>query len=346
MLVSGPNANSMQAMNGGWSYSWQGEKVSEFAEQYNTFLEAIENKIGKENVRHIAGVSYDKEGKYDDEDHVDIKGAVRAAKKVDYILLFLGENSYCEKPGDLHDLYISDNQSDLAIALAKTGKPVILILNEGRPRVISKFEYLMKAVVQTYLPSNFGGDALAEILFGDANPNGKLPYTYPMFPNSLITYDYKPAEKQDKMEGVYDYESDVAIQYEFGHGLSYTSFEYSDFRVDSEILNPDGMLNVSVSVKNTGKRSGKEVVMLFSSDLYASVTPDNRRLRGFEKIELKPSESKTVSFKIRPKDLAFYDRNNQLVAEEGDFNLRIGNQEKTIRLSKTIVFGSPSKLKL
>ncbi len=346
VLVSGPNANSMRTMNGGWSYSWQGEKVADFTEQYNTFLEAIQNKIGKENVVFKEGVSYDMHGKYYEEINIDIASAVKAANNVDYILLFLGENTYCEKPGDLHDLYISENQTQLALELAKTGKPVILILNEGRPRIISKFEHKMAAVIQTYLPSNFGGDALASILFGEANPEGKLPYTYPMFPNSLINYDYKPAEKQEKMEGLYDYESDVAIQYEFGRGLSYTTFEYSDLVLNTHELTPNGSVRVSVKVKNTGTRSGKEVVMLFSSDLYASISPDNQRLRAFKKVSLEPGETKTVDFEITPRNLAFYNQKNQLMAEKGEFVLRVDTLHQKISLNETVCFDEPSKVRL
>ena len=346
VLVCGPNANTMRAMNGGWSYSWQGEKTPLFTEDYNTFLEAVQNKIGKQNVIYVEGVSYDNEGRYYQEKNININAAVKSASKVDYVLLFLGENSYCEKRGDLHDLYISDNQKDLALALAKTGKPIILILNEGRPRVISKFEYKMKAVIQTYLPSNYGGDALAEILFGDANPQGKLPYTYPMFPNSIINYDYKPSENQEKLEGMYDYESDVAIQYEFGTGLSYTNFKYSNFNISTKELSPEQKLNISVDVSNTGNRSGNEVVMLFSSDLRASITPDNKRLRRFKKIYLNIGETKTVNFTIDASDLAFYNYQNQLVSEKGEFVLRIKNLQDTIILNKDTYFGKPSKLRL
>ncbi len=346
VLVTGPNANSMRPLNGGWSYSWQGEKVEEFAQEYHTFLEAIEHKIGKENVSYEEGVSYDMEGKYYEEFSMDLDAVIQAAATVDYVLLFLGENTYCEKPGDLHDLYISDNQTQLAKALAKTGKPVILILNEGRPRIISKFEYLMAGVLQTYLPGNYGGDALAEIIFGDACPSGKLPYTYPMFPNSLITYDYKPSEKQERLEGLYNYESEVAIQYEFGYGLSYTTFEYSNFKVDRKTLSPEKPLQVSIEVKNTGEMMAKEVVMLYTSDRYASISPDNRRLRAFEKIELKPGETKTVSFKVSVQDLAFYNRNNQLVTEAGEFIFEINGHQASLHLEKDQRFDEPSKLKL
>lgn len=346
ILVAGPNSNSMRTINGGWSYSWQGEKVEQFADEYYTFFEAMVNKLGPKYVTHVDGVSYDFEGKYYQEKDINIQTAVKAAKSVDYILLFLGENSYCEKPGDLHDLYISENQTELALALAETGKPVILVLNEGRPRLISKFEHKMAAVIQTYLPSNYGGLALADVVFGDSNPSGKLPYTYPMFPNSLVTYDYKPSEKQEKMEGLYDYESDMAIQYEFGYGLSYTTFEYSDFKVSSNDFSAKDAIQVSVKVSNTGDRSGQEVIMLFSSDLVASISPDNKRLRRFEKIDLKAGESKEVVFEINAKDLAFYNYDNQLVAEKGEFLLKIKDLEQTITLNEDIAFDKPSKVRL
>ncbi len=346
VLVAGPNSNTMRAMNGGWSYSWQGEKTPEFTKHYNTFLEAIQNKISEKNVVYFEGVSYNNDSTYDVEMNIDIHKAVKAAKKVDYILLFLGENSYCEKPGDLNDLYISDNQAKLALSLASTGKPVILILNEGRPRLISKFESEMNAIVQTYLPSNFGGDALADIIFGDANPSGKLPYTYPLYPNSLTTYDYLPAENPETKEGDYDYGAIVPVQYEFGHGLSYTSFEYGEFKINTNQLIPNGSITVSVEVSNTGTRAGKEVVMLYTSDLYASISPNNKRLRRFEKIQLDPGESKEVSFDISARDLAFYNYENQLVSEKGEFVLRIKDMVQKVYLSETIKFGEPSKVRI
>ncbi|MCF8364590.1 MAG: glycoside hydrolase family 3 C-terminal domain-containing protein [Bacteroidales bacterium] len=346
VLFTGPNANSMRPMNGGWSYTWQGERTDEFAGKYNTFLEAIQNKIGKANVKFVEGVSYKMDGKYWEEENINIQEAVKASIDVDYILLFAGENSYCEKPGDLHDLYISENQTQLALALAKTNKPVILILNEGRPRLISKFEDKMEALIQTYLPANFGGDALADILFGDANPSGKLPYTYPMFPNSLFTYDYKPSENPKKPEGMYDYGSELALQYEFGHGLSYTTFEYSEFNISAPELSPGKELNLSIKVQNTGNRAGAETVLLYYSDLYASITPDNKKLCRFSKVELEPGEIKTISFRLFPQDFAFYNYNNQLLAEEGDFILRIQDFKQKIRLTETIKFDKPSKVVL
>lgn len=346
VLVCGPNSNSLRTMNGGWSYSWQGEKVPQFTQDYLSFKEAIEKKLGKDQVIYEEGVSYNNKAKYWQEKNIQVEKAVNAAKNADVILLFLGENSYTEKPGDLHDLYISENQSNLALALAKTGKPIVLILNEGRPRVISKFEKEMDAVLQTYLPSNYGGLALVDILYGDENPSGKLPYTYPMFPNSLVTYDYLPSQNQDKMEGDYNYESDLAIQWEFGRGLSYTNFEYSNLKIDDKSFNTDGKVNVSVDVANKGQRSGKEVVMLYVKDKYASISPRNKQLKRFKKIELEKGETKTVSFEIETKDLAFYNYNNQLVAEKGEFDLMINNLKETIVLEKDVEFGEASNVQL
>ncbi|MBU2913406.1 glycoside hydrolase family 3 N-terminal domain-containing protein [Reichenbachiella agariperforans] len=343
LLVTGPNANSMRSLNGGWSYSWQGEKVEEFAAQYNTILEAIQNFNGKKNVTHVAGVSYVETGKYWEET-TDIPAAVQAAEKVDYIVLCLGENSYTEKPGDLHDLKISQNQIDLALALVKTGKPVILVLNEGRPRLIKDFAEGMDAIVQTYLPGNFGGDALADILFGKVNPSGKLPYTYPMYANTLVTYDHKPSEEQDKMEGMYDYESDFAVQFPFGYGLSYTTFEYSDLTVSSTSPSATDELTISVKVTNTGKVAGKEVVQLYISDLVASISPDMKRLRGFEKINLKAGESKTVRFTITGSDIAFVTSDLQWTVEKGDFAINIGGQSDKFEITETKKFGQSGQM--
>ncbi|KQC34585.1 glycoside hydrolase family 3 [Nonlabens sp. YIK11] len=335
VLVAGPNSNSMRTLNGGWSYSWQGEKVEEFAQGYNTILEAITNQLGADNVIHKEGVSYDHEGKYWEEKDIDINAAVEASQTVDVIILCLGENSYTEKPGDLHDLEISQNQIDLAKALAKTGKPMVLVLNEGRPRLIGEIEPHMSAIIQTYLPGNYGADALATLLYGEANFSGKLPYTYPLYSNSLVNYNYKPSESQNKMDGVYDYESDFAIQYPFGYGLSYTTFDYSDLRTDKNDYDVDDEIKVSVKVTNTGNRVGKEVVQLYTSDLYASITPDTKRLKRFKKVEIKPGESQRVEFILKAEDLAFVNQNLQWTVEQGDFEIVISDHSKTINLSKT-----------
>jgi beta-glucosidase len=323
ILVTGPNANSMRALNGGWSYTWQGNNIDDFTADYSTILDAITSKAGADRVVFREGVRYDNDARYWADEAYDIAGAVRAAANVDYIVLALGENTYTEKPGDLHDLTLSENQLDLAQALAKTGKPMILVLNQGRPRIIRTIEPLMKGVINAYLPGNFGGLAVADVLFGDANPSGKLPFTYPLYANSLVTYDHKPSEHQARMSGVYDYESDFAIQYAFGHGLSYTTFEYSNLSLSNTELSKDGNIDVSVTVTNTGELEGKEVVQLYTSDIYASITPDVRRLRAFDKINLKPGEEKTLTFTLTPADISFINEGNLRVTESGEFEVHV-----------------------
>ncbi len=328
LLVTGPNANSMRTLNGAWTYSWQGEKVEEFAKDYNSILKALQNKNGAANITYVPGVSYKMDGKYFEDFADKLDEAVAAAQQADAVILCLGENTYTESPGNLSDLYISDFQTELAKKIAATGKPVILILNEGRPRIISKFEKNMQAVVQTYLPGNYGGDALADILFGDVNPSGKLPYTYPQFPNALFTYYHKPSEARETVEGVYNYDSDFNPQYVFGQGLSYTTFKYSNLKLSSNTLKAGERLDISVEVSNTGNLAGKESVLLFSSDLYASIiTPDVKRLRGFEKIDLKPGETKTVKFTLRAEDLAVVNLEGKKVTEAGEFRIQIGDQK-------------------
>ncbi len=328
LLVTGPNANSMRTLNGGWTYSWQGEKVEEFAAKYNTILEAVTLKAGKENVSFVEGVTYKMDGKYYEEFENGIESAIEKAKNVDAIILCLGENSYTESPGNLSDLYISDLQTQLALKLAATGKPVILVLNEGRPRLISKFEAQMTGVLQTYLPGNFGGDALADILFGEVNPSGKLPYNYPRYPNSLVGYNHKPAENRTVMEGVYNYDAEYNPQYEFGFGLSYTNFKYENLKLSAEKISANQELTVSIEITNSGNREGKEVVELYLSDLYASLTPDSKRLRGFEKINLKPGEKQTVTFKLNKNDFSFTHLDNKAVVEPGEFSVKIGSLSK------------------
>lgn len=329
VLVTGPNANSMRTLNGGWTYSWQGEKVEEFAAKYNTILEAFQNKAGKENVSFIPGVSYKMDGKYFEEYADKMEEAINAAKNVDVVILCLGENTYTETPGNLSDMYLSDLQTEFAKKIAASGKKVILVLNEGRPRIISKFEPMIPAIVQTYLPGNFGGDALADIVFGDVNPSGKLPYNYPKFPNSLVNYNHKPSESRSVVEGVYNYDADYNPQYEFGFGLSYTTFKYSNLKISKDKMSENDVLTISVELSNTGNREGKEVVDLYLSDLIATISPDVKRLKGFEKINLKPGETKTVNFKISKSELAFVNADLKNVVEPGDFEIQIGPLKKT-----------------
>lgn len=328
VLVTGPNANSMRTLNGAWTYSWQGEKVEEFAAKYHTILKAIQNKAGQQNITYVPGVSYKMDGKYYEEYADRMDEALNAAKDVDVIVLCLGENTYTETPGNLNDLYISDLQTELAQKLAATGKTIILVLNEGRPRVISKFEPKMAAVVQTYQPGNFGGDALADILYGDVNPSGRLPYTYPQFPNALFTYYHKPSESRSTTEGVYNYDADYNPQYVFGQGLSYTTFTYSDIKLSGNVLKAGEKLTVSVEVTNSGKVQGKESVLLYTSQLVSSpISPDAKRLRAFDKIDLQPGETKTVTFHISPEDIAVVMPDLKKITEPGEFTIQIADKK-------------------
>ena len=344
ILLTGPNANSMRSLNGGWSYTWQGSNAEDCSEPYNTILEAFTNKFGAENIIYEAGVTYNEKGNWWDENAPEIEKSVAAAAQADYIVACIGENSYCETPGNLTDLTLSENQRNLVKALAKTGKPIILVLNEGRPRIIADIEPLSKAVVNVMLPGNYGGDALANLVAGDSNFSGKMPYTYPKEINSLITYDYKPCEHIGKqMEGAYNYDAVVNVQWAFGYGLSYTTFAYSNLKVDKTSFTADDVLTFTVDVKNTGNRVGKESVLLFSSDLVASLTPDNRRLRAFDKVELQPGETKTVTLKVKGSDLAFVGYDGKWILEEGDFRMQVGDQVVGVACSQTKKWDTPNK---
>ena len=326
ILLTGPNANQMRCLHGGWSYTWQGSKAEDLSEKYNTIYEALCNKYGKENIILEQGVTYNENGAYYDENEPQIDKAVAAAANADVIIACIGENSYTETPGNLNDLWLSKNQRDLVKALAKTGKPIVMVLNEGRPRLIADIEPLAKAVVDILIPGNYGGDALANLLAGDANFSAKMPYTYPREINSLNTYDYKVSEEVGTMAGAYNYDAKVSLQWPFGYGISYTTYEYSNLRVDKASFTANDILTVTVDVKNTGSRAGKEAVLLYSSDLVASIVPDNRRLRDFTKIELQPGEVKTVTFQLPAKNLAFVGADGKWTLEEGDFILKVGNQ--------------------
>ena len=397
ILVTGPNGNSMRTLNGGWSYTWQGSDTKEFA-QANTIYEALANKFGAGNVRYVPGVTYKPGGDWQAEDASGLLLAAGAAFLSDVIVCCIGENSYCETPGNMNDLNLSENQKTLVKALAKTGKPIILVLNEGRPRIINDIEPLADAVIDVFLPSNYGGDTLAELLAGDANFSAKMPITYPKYINALHTYDYKVSENVSTMAGEYNYDAKMDVQWEFGHGLSYTTFEYGNLRVvdpktgaeiagktsgragsfdlnalikkasdgeeltDEEkkalaqaygqqqetvaaaapeaaaVFTPADELVFKVTVKNTGDRAGKEAVLLYSSDLVASMVPDNRRLRAFEKISLEPGESKEVEMRIPASDLAFVGQDGKWRLEAGDFRISVGNQYILVKCSDTKVW--------
>ena len=342
ILLTGPNANQMRCIHGGWSYTWQGSKASHLSEKYNTIYEALCNKYGKENIILEQGVTYNEDGQYFEENAPEIGKAVAAASQADVIIAVVGENSYTETPGNLTDLWLSENQRNLVKALSQTGKPIILVLNEGRPRLIADIEPLSKAVIDILLPGNYGGDALANLLAGDANFSAKMPYTYPKEINTLNTYDYKVSEEVGTMSGAYNYDAKVTLQWPFGYGLSYTTFEYSNMRVDKKSFDADDVLTVSVDVRNSGARAGKEAVLLYSSDLVASIVPDNKRLRDFTKIELQPGEQKTVTFELPAKNLAFVGADGKWTLEEGDFVLKAGNQSVEVVCTKTKVWDEPN----
>ena len=335
ILLTGPNANQMRCLNGGWSYTWQGSNAEDLSAQYNTIYEALCNKYGQENVILEQGVTYKERGQYYEENKPQIEKAVSAAVGADVIIACIGENSYTETPGNLSDLWLSENQRSLVKELSKTGKPIILILNEGRPRLLADIEPLAKAVVDILIPGNYGADALANLLCGDANFSAKMPYTYPREINSLNTYDYKVSEEVGTMAGAYNYDAKVSLQWPFGYGLSYTTYEYSNLKVDKTQFSADDVLTVSVDVKNTGNRAGKEAVLLYSSDLVASIVPDNKRLRDFTKIELQPGQTKTVSFQLPAKNLAFVGADGKWILEEGDFVLKVGNQTIPVTCTQT-----------
>ena len=335
ILLTGPNANQMRCLDGGWSYTWQGHRTDEFAGKYNTIYEAFCNQYGKENVILNQGVTYNETGKYWEENEPQIQGAVDAAKNVDVIVACIGENSYTETPGNLTDLWLSENQRNLVKELAKTGKPVVLVLNEGRPRLIADIEPLAQGIIDILIPGNMGGDALVNLVSGKSNFSGKMPYTYPKEINSLANYDFKKSEEVGTMEGAYDYNAKITQQWGFGYGLSYTTYKYSNLKVSQSDFRHGDIIKVSVDVKNTGKVAGKESVLLFSSDLIASMVPDGRRLRAFDKVELQPGETKTMTFELKADDLAFVGWNGKWRLEEGDFKLMIADQSASIHCTDT-----------
>ena len=325
VLVTGPTANTMRSLDGGWSFTWQGELDDKYASEKNTILEAIQQKIGKQNVLYEQGAAFDSLYNAD--------AAVEAAKQADAIVLCLGESSYTENFGNIDDLNLPSAQTELAQRLVKTGKPVILVLAEGRPRVVTLANNAAAATLMAYLPGNEGGDAVADILFGDINPSGKLPFTYPRFPNALVNYYRKNIEN-----GNGDDSHGYNPLYEFGFGLSYTTFQYRNLRADKQVLKDNETLTINVDVTNTGERDGKETVLLFTSELYASIAPDTRRLRAFNKIDLKAGETKTVTFKISPKDIAYVNDDGKTAAEPGEFKIQIANQTLNFNYATTKQF--------
>lgn len=343
ILLTGPNANQMRCLDGGWSYTWQGHRADEFAGKYNTIYEAFCNEYGKENVILNQGVTYNEKGKYWEENEPQIQGAVDAAKNVDVIVACIGENSYTETPGNLTDLWLSENQRNLVKELAKTGKPVVLVLNEGRPRLIADIEPLAQGIIDILIPGNMGGDALANLVSGKSNFSGKMPYTYPKEINSLANYDFKKSEEVGTMEGAYDYNAKITQQWGFGYGLSYTTYKYSNLKVSQSDFRHGDIIKVSVDVKNTGKVAGKESVLLFSSDLIASMVPDGRRLRAFDKVELQPGETKTMIFELKADDLAFVGWNGKWRLEEGDFKLMIADQSADIHCTDTYQWSTANR---
>ena len=343
ILLTGPNANQMRCLDGGWSYTWQGHRADEFAGKYNTIYEAFCNEYGKENVILNQGVTYNEKGKYWEENEPQIQGAVAAAKDADVIVACIGENSYTETPGNLTDLWLSENQRNLVKALAQTGKPVILVLNEGRPRLIADIEPLAQGIINILIPGNMGGDALANLVSGKSNFSGKMPYTYPKEINSLANYDFKKSEEVGTMEGAYDYNAKITQQWGFGYGLSYTTYKYSNLKVSQSEFRHGDIIKVSVDVKNTGKVAGKESVLLFSSDLIASMVPDGRRLRAFDKVELQPGETKTMTFELKADDLAFVGWDGKWRLEEGDFKLMIADQSADIHCTDTYQWSTANR---
>ncbi len=311
VLVTGPAADLMQVMNGGWSYTWQGNDETLYPSEKHTLLEAIEAKIGKESVVYVEGAGFEKE--------INIQKAVEAAENVDFIIAAVGEKTYCETPGNIKDLRLDEAQRKLVKELSKTGKPIILILFEGRPRVINDIVDLSSGIIMAYLPGNEGGDAIADIIFGDYNPNGKLPFTYPRYPNGFTTYDHKPIEEFD----VNKYEP----QFEFGFGLSYSTFVYSELKLNKNEYKEGENISVSVKVTNKGDLAGKETVELYLTDIIGSITRPVRQLKRFKKVFLKPGEEKIVDFTLTDDDLSFVGRDNKRIVEAGEFIITIANQK-------------------
>lgn len=369
ILVCGPNADTFRGMNGGWTCSWQGHITDEVCRmlnkhQYKTFYGGIRDKFGAGNVKLVEGVSYAKAPRPDKpapgslspwqastqelawhlETPLDLDAVLKASADADVIIACVGENSYTETPGNINDLALSPQQTTLVGALTETGKPVVLVLNGGRPRLIRDIEPLVAATINTSLPGTYGGAALANLLSGDANFSGRLPFTYPKHPGALETYDYKPCQNRAVMEGNYNYDAIMDVLYPFGSGLSYTTFQYSNLSVDRKSFRSEDTLVFTVDVKNTGSRAGKEAVLLFVSDVAASVSPDVRRLRAFTKISLNPGEKKTVRLEIKGLDLAFVGYDNHWRVEKGEFVATCGGEHVKFECAETRYWDTPNRV--
>ena len=317
VFVTGPTANMLSVMNGGWTITWQGNEELLYPQEELTVLEAIEKKIGKENVKYAQGTDFN--------NLLDIEKGLSEARDADVVILCLGEPAYCESPGNINNLELDETQINYAREIASTGKPIILVMLQGRPRLINKIASQMNSIIIGFLPGMKGGEAIAEIIFGDANPSAKLPITYPKYPNGNTTYDYKPIEKFD----VNNYDP----QWEFGYGLSYSKFEYKNLVLDKKVMGKDEVLQISIDIKNNSRREGKEVVQLYICDLFGSVSRPNKQLKGFEKINLLPEETKTVHFKITADDLPFIGRDNKRIIEQGEFEVIIDSFRERFTLT-------------
>ncbi|MGH9603615.1 MAG: glycoside hydrolase family 3 C-terminal domain-containing protein, partial [Terriglobales bacterium] len=305
ILVTGPTADSLIPLNNGWTYTWQGDRPLLYPKDSLTILGAIRAKAGAANVTYVPGTEIERE--------LDVAAAVRAAQNTDVIVASLGEWSYTETPGNLDDLTLPEAQLRLVEQLAATGKPIVLVMAEGRPRIIRRIADLAGAILMAYNPGNFGGQAVADVLFGDVNPSGKLPFTYPRSPNALLTYDRAAFQITGATFGLKSF----APQFEFGHGLSYTTFAYSDLKLDKLQWGPQDRVEASMKVANTGPRAGKEVVQLYVTALVSRLAPASKRLRRFAKVYLEPGESRTLRFTLEPGDFSFFDEQGTLVLEPG-----------------------------
>jgi beta-glucosidase len=311
VLVTGPTADSLPSLDNGWTITWQGNRPELYPRDRHTIRAALSARLG-DRVTYVPGATFDKDQ--------DIAAARSAAAQADAVVLCLGELSYAETPGNIDDLSLPAAQLRLADAVISSGKPVILVMVEGRPRLVETIAERAAAILIALNPGLEGGDALADILLGDANPSGRLPLTYPRAPNALLTYDHKAFEEQDTTFGLKAFHP----QFEFGSGLSYTTFQYSDLGVSAETPTFDSGVGVSVVVRNTGARAGAEVVELFVADRVASITPPVKRLRRFVRVDLAPDEARTITFHLSRDDLSFIGADNKPIVEPGVFTVMVG----------------------